>query len=399
MRLRLVPFLFVSVIATSTEAFAQAPGAPPATGAGGAASDRRAPTLTFTVGTGLRSHDQTPTMELSVARLFGQHLVLSADVVWWHDRERSSFPGIPTGPTGSGFSGAYEFSSTARGWSLGATALYRTEVRRVTGYAGAGLAIGESNGSFARTVTGCVPPPDASYITCDFGTGSGPTHWSGWGIRIVTGVDVVVSDRLIVYGGWQALTLDDDLSRWTFGMRVVGRSKALGDVNRTRAEALARSTARRMPVAQAIGRPVRVTFMDGTRRNGDLVSLSASEIVVRERRIGTGEPAIDVRHPLANVRLVETRHRKALKGTFIGLAAGAGFGLFVNASCGSECTGAALIFGAIGAASGATAGAIADVISAPRHVVYAGPASGAGQFAVAPIVGRGTGGVRAGWRW
>jgi hypothetical protein len=192
--------------------------------------------------------------------------------------------------------------------------------------------------------------------------------------------------------------VDESLNRWTFGMCVVARSKSVADAGRDRADALARSTTRRTPVADAIGRRVSVTFMDGTRVDGRLVSLSTADVVVRERRSNTAEPETDVRYPLAKVRLVETRHRKALTGMFIGLAAGAALGVVAEASCGSECRGTTVILGGIGAAAGAAAGGIADLATAPRHVVYAA-ASGSGQLAVAPIVGRRTAGVRLGWRW
>jgi hypothetical protein len=120
-------------------------------------------------------------------------------------------------------------------------------------------------------------------------------------------------------------------------------------------------------VAQAeprAGGTVRVTALDGTKRTGALVSLTKTDVVIKQ-------DGRDVPIPLSTVAAVDRVGRAKLWGALVGGAAGAvyGYGVFeedVN-DPNYELKGA-LIVGSVGAAGGFGLGALVDRIHrSPSH--------------------------------
>ena len=143
----------------------------------------------------------------------------------------------------------------------------------------------------------------------------------------------------------------------TGGVRVVAHTRpAVSDVQR-------RIQATVAP-AGAAGKAVRVSLANGARRHGRFVSLSTSELLLRDG----GQ---DIRYPLDQVVLVETVHNTALNAALVGCGVGLAAvipvghaldlpgGLALAMTCG------------IGTGAGALIGALMDMAAADKHVVYA----------------------------
>ena len=105
----------------------------------------------------------------------------------------------------------------------------------------------------------------------------------------------------------------------TGGVRVVAHSRpAITDVLRR----IQRPIQATVAPAEAAGKAVRVSLATGARRHGRFVSLSTSELLLRD----SGQ---DIRYPLDQVLLVETVHQTALKGALLGGGVGVAAGLLV----------------------------------------------------------------------
>jgi hypothetical protein len=114
---------------------------------------------------------------------------------------------------------------------------------------------------------------------------------------------------------------------------------------------------------EAAGKAVRVSLANGVRRHGRFVSLSTSELVLRD----DGQ---DIRYPLDQVLLVETVHKTALKAALIGTGVGLAAGGPVDRALEFDgALGFAMPF--IGAGAGALIGALMDMAAADNHIVYA----------------------------
>jgi hypothetical protein len=137
-----------------------------------------------------------------------------------------------------------------------------------------------------------------------------------------------------------------------------------------------------------IGKPVRVTGLDGSHRGGTLVSLDGKEVVIQQR---TGTATI----PIAEVRTVTRPSYAVPAGALIGFGAGLMWGLAV---CGSEsdCV-AGLMYTGIGAGVGAAVGAVIKTARTNSRVVYRAPAKS--SIAMSPVVGRRVAGVHGVISW
>ena len=134
--------------------------------------------------------------------------------------------------------------------------------------------------------------------------------------------------------------------------------------------------------AEAQGKNVRVTTMDGDRRTGKLVSLSDSQVVlmVDRQRVPT---------PLGEVRRVEkVSHHKLIGGL---LGAGAGFAIAYSAGhqtgyCIETCLMTGIVYGVpIGIGVGVGIGAIINAAKADENLIYQTPGP-PGLVSVAPIL-------------
>jgi hypothetical protein len=128
----------------------------------------------------------------------------------------------------------------------------------------------------------------------------------------------------------------------------------------------------RQPMAaQLTGPHVRIISTDGTRREGRLLSLGATEVAI-DQRGGT------ITIPLQKVARVEKATHRVRNGAVWGAIGG--FVLGYLASCGGgdehHCwPEAGALFAGIGAAAGAATGAFENRSNRERDVLYAAPAS------------------------
>jgi hypothetical protein len=150
----------------------------------------------------------------------------------------------------------------------------------------------------------------------------------------------------------------------TGGVRVVAHTRpAVTDVQR-RIQRPIQST---VAPAEAAGKAVRVSLANGARRRGRFVSLSTSELLLRD----DGQ---DIRYPLDQVVLVETVHNTARNAALVGFGIGLAAGIPVDRAL--EFDGAlALAMPFIGTGAGALIGALMDMAAADKHVVHAATTS------------------------
>jgi hypothetical protein len=148
------------------------------------------------------------------------------------------------------------------------------------------------------------------------------------------------------------------------------------------------------PGAPAAGGNVRVTAVDGTRRTGEFVSLTKTDVVIKQA-------GREIVFPLATVAAVDRVGRAKLWGALIGGAAGAvyGYGVFEEDIYDPhfELKGA-LIVGSLGAAGGFGLGALLDRSHRTRHTLYRRPGTTT-TVGVVPIATRTARGVVVTLRW
>ena len=205
-----------------------------------------------------------------------------------------------------------------------------------------------------RAAGGCEGRPDT---TSDF-----ERVWSGLSWQLVGGVEGRIAPRLTAFGGARWLTTSLEAGDTGLG--------AMAGIRAALRSAATQETPRRGPT-------VRVSLAGGVRRTGELVSLTSSEVVVREK----GHTQT---FPLTQVSRVErTTHNVrngALWGVIVGFAAG------YLASCGGgdeeDCwPEAGALTAGIGAGTGALIGGIANRGSATSRLLF--PMS-ARSFSVTP---------------
>jgi cytoskeletal protein CcmA (bactofilin family) len=304
---------------------------------------------------------------------FGRHLVLEGDFARWNGSESTDYTGYRTGVGGTGYSGDFHYESRRSGWAAGTNLLFQTGYRRVTWFAGGGLVFADQTRLESETIVGCVPPPGTSY-SCYSGYSYGSRDRQ-WGVQALTGVDVRIAGPVMAYASLHITSGVAGSIRTTAGIRVVARSVDAARVVRARAERLARSNVPHLPVDEAIGANVRVSMENGAQIRGTLISLTATDVVIRAKTGLFSERSVEERYRLADVRLVEKTHHKARKGALIGLIGGAAAGLATAFICEDEVGYCAVVFAPLfagmGAAGGAAVGGLADHLGAPAHVIYA----------------------------
>jgi hypothetical protein len=143
-------------------------------------------------------------------------------------------------------------------------------------------------------------------------------------------------------------------------------------------------------IASAQGKEVRITAMDGSRRKGKLVSLSASEVVFQDdgRSLTMG---------LGDVRKVERISRHVREGLLIGALGGILVGNAMDDSC-DDCGFEQYLGLGVGAGIGAGVGAILNAASAYRNLIYQAPESSV-SVSVAPMLSPRRAGLALTMRW
>jgi len=322
----------------------------------------------------------------SVQFLLGRHFAVEAEASRWATTWDDGRPG--GSQEQHGLSGDYLDSGARRGWSGGGNLLYRSELRRVSWFAGGGASFGRETEIKTSGTLGCVAPgfqyscnPVSTYET------QGPAFY----FRALTGADVGIAGPLRAYADVQFVTMDSTYLRMSAGVRVVALTQ--------RADTDAARSARGRPAiaaAAASGKEVRVWLANGLRPRGTLVSLTATELVVRQ-----GDR--DVRYSLDQVLLVETAsHGHGVRnGAIAGAIAGAASVFVVgggcqNESCGQDYALGGAILGGIGAGAGALVGALIHRAGADTHVVYAASTP---SVRVVPTITPTRAGVSLAMRW
>jgi hypothetical protein len=316
--------------------------------------------------------DGGPVQVLSAQFLLGRHLAVEGEATRWKTHRINLRPIVEPGslcmpPQMTGcpvLPGFEQFSDAEEGWSGGANLLFRSEPdRRVSGFIGGGGFVGHRR---APSYVTCTPMPSClSHLD---------THIrrTGLGGQVLGGADVRVAGPLRAYADlrFTAVTGQVRLAA-TGGVRVVAYTRpAVTDVQRAIQATVA--------PAEAAGKAVRVSLTTGARRHGRFVSLSTSELLLREG----GQ---DIRYPLNQVLLVETVHHTARNGALVGGGIGLALSLLAAAVVDSDDDAAGFLFYApyIGPGAGALIGALMDMAAADQHVVYARTTS---TVRVAPIL-------------
>jgi hypothetical protein len=310
--------------------------------------------------------DGGPVQVVSAQFLIGRHLAVEGEATRWKTHTinlRAIFaPGsfcLPGQVTGCPvLAGVEQFSDTEEGWSGGANLLFRSEPdRRVSGFVGGGGFVGQRRSPSHVT---CTPMPSClSHLdTFDIARGLGG--------QVLGGADVQVTGPLRAYADLRFTALAGQVRlAATGGVRVVAHSRpAITDVQRR----IQRPIQATVAPAEAAGKAVRVSLATGARRHGRFVSLSTSELVLRDG----GQ---DIRYPLDQVLLVETVHHTARNAALLGFGGGLVFGEYyfgrrLDMPHGPDM----LLGGMIGAGAGAIIGALMDMAAADKHVVYAATA-------------------------
>jgi hypothetical protein len=332
----------------------------------------RIPALMISVGAGGAKdyadwRDGGPVQVVSAQFLVGRHLVVEGEATRWKTHTinlrpifepgSSCMPGQVTGcPV---FAGSEQFSDTEEGWSGGANLLFRSEPdRRVSGFVGGGGFVGQRR---APSHVTCTPVPSCLSHLEPFNIAR------GLGGQVIGGADVQVAGPLRAYADLRFTGFAGQARLAAAGgVRVVAHSRpAVTDFQRQ----IQRPIQATVAPAEAAGRSVRVSLATGARRHGRFVSLSPSELLLREG----GQ---DIRYPLDQVLLVETVHHTARNGALVGGGIGLALGLLAAAVVDSDDDAAVFLFYApyIGPGAGALIGALMDMAAADKHVVYAATA-------------------------
>ena len=147
-------------------------------------------------------------------------------------------------------------------------------------------------------------------------------------------------------------------------------------------------------VERARGKAVRVTFPDGSRREGRLVTLSATDVTIDEK---AGRAVV----PLLGVSRIERIARRTRMGALLGAAAGFVVGYLGSCGGGDEgdCWPEVGALGAgIGVAAGALIGRAMDATGSPGNLLYASVPSAA-RVSLLPFVTRRGAGARVAVSW
>jgi hypothetical protein len=292
--------------------------------------------------------DGGPVQVVSAQFFVGRHLAVEAEATRWTTQT------INLRATLAGFE---QFSDTEEGWSGGANLLFRSEPdRRVSGFVGGGGFVGQRRSPSHVTCTpvpSCLSHLEPFYVARALGG------------QVIGGADVQVAGPLRAYADlrFTALAGQARLAA-TGGVRVVAHARpAITDVQRR----IQRPIQATVAPAEAAGKAVRVSLATGARRHGRFVSLSTSELLLRDG----GQ---DISYPLDQVLLVETVHNTARKAALLGGGVGLAAGLLVAGALfpDSEAAGAyAFAMPFISTGAGAIIGALMDMAAADKHVVYA----------------------------
>ena len=344
----------------------------PAAAGAQSVSDLRPP-ITISVGGGVLMpypYPERPTTDLfvSVQVPFSESLLVEGQVLRSTSGHTTS--GFFDNRSDRPFTPFSTITTDHEAFNVGGNLLMRTGGRRLKLFFGGGAGFHDAE-TRMRSDTRCEPRVAGG---CDGRPDTTNEHrfaWSGPSWQLVGGVDARIAPRLTAFGGARWLTTS--LEAGDTGLGALGGVRlALGGPATQE--------------ARPSGPTVRVSLASGLRRTGELVSLTSSEVVVREE----GQTQT---FPLTQVSRVERTTHHVRNGALWGLILGFAGGYIGSCGGGDEedCwpeVGA--LFAGIGAGTGALIGAGVNRATAEGRVLYSNPAA---SVSMAPRVSPSRAGV------
>ena len=309
----------------------------------------RPPRFGFTVGAGPRqdSGEYHPMAVTALQVVAGRWLSIEGELAYWS--ARSLFSEVTPE--------VWRDTMRRRVMAPSANVLFRAGTSRITGFAGAGVGV-----QFVRSRLDegelLTFIPSGRIITVPDTRGA---------LHLLGGIDVRLGRRLGAWASVRSELLPDGNLGVAAGLRTT-LSFASIDRRSTPPAGPGKLSGARVREGQEI----RVTSLSGDRTTGRFVSLSENELVMRRANATQ-------RVPLDRVRRIELVAHHARNGAIIGLAAGVGLAFAGCVSddnfCGDDAAFGVLatIWGGIGVGTGAGLGALINVSTADRHLIYARP--------------------------
>lgn len=335
-RARLIIGLVLSGVAfTATEAAAQSDGSPPTP----------ASRLSFTVGAGAKrdSGRYHPAASGALQLVAGRWMSIEGEVTYWSATNLWAEMKPET------------WRTTRRRYVFvpAANVLFRASTSRITGFAGGGVGVQYVHSRIDEGEMLTFIPNGRLVAVTD----------TRAAFHLVGGVDLPLGRRM---GTWAQIR-SEFLPHQNFGVAAGVRTTLA-----FAAPAAPFGPGRVSGARVREGQEIRVTTIDGARMTGRFVSMSETELVWRR---ATAQERV----PLNRVRRIELVSHHARNGALIGLAAGIGVAFAACTSddnfCGDDAGFGLLsaIWGSIGAGSGAGLGALINVSTGGRHLIYSRP--------------------------
>ena len=260
---------------------------------------------------------------------------------------------------------------------VGANVLLRVGTPRVSTFFGGGPTLRRTTGSL-DTHLACKPRIPGG---CD-GRPNVEGHKRGTtvspGIQLVYGLDVALAPRLAAFAAVRLTSLGGT----TFDNGAVAGFGVASGVR----------VAIRRPAPLQTLPEIRVTGIDGTKRTGRFVSLTSTDVVLRQQ-------GADLRVPLTDVRRVETVAHPVRNGGLLGLVGGGLLGVAIASSYHDDGRGVIPCFlSGIGFGVGLAIGKTVSAATAGGRVLYRAP-TGSSGVRIAPIVAPNGVGVGVGMHW
>ena len=337
-------------------------------------------------GFGITSGERSPYVSASVEVALNRFLLAQGELVTWTQKSSGTNPGrVLTGSPIVGYTGDSHFSNQRREIAVMGNFLGRVGAGRYFGTLGMGFGISRDWHNDTTEIVGCVP---RSRIDCT------QTHYTfrgssqGFASQFLAGLDVMLTPKLTAFMSVRSLTSRDSQAIASAGMRWTAMRTPVSPGWPTAPNPSA--------AASAIGKGVHVEAYDHSRRNGTLVSLTATHVTIRNRLTG------DATIPLSEVRGIRRQTHAILKGSLAGFGGGFVAGLVLCAA--NDCDGddastlgAGMMFGGLGLGVGAAIGSIYNLQTANSRIVYVGKPRT--TVTLSPIVAKGRLGAGGSITW
>jgi hypothetical protein len=259
-------------------------------------------------------------------------------------------------------------SVTTRRLSGGGRILYRFMAGpRVSAFAGGGLSAGRASTSHHNRWV-CVPVVPGGCDARDQEPGNYETTHDSWTADVTAGIDVSVTKFVTLFG---AVRIDDGVTPYG-GVRFSLTTR---------------------PASRLTAPDVRLISTNGSDLRGRLISLTATEVVIKQRDRSVVIPIAEVQ------RVTKTTHRlrnAMVTGAILGYVSG--YLLCPGPGCR---TGLGLLGAGYGTGTGAVLGWWANHRAARdgRDVLYTGPSRSSATFMISPVASPRHAGIGMSVRW